>query len=392
MKAITLFILGFLSLSVSTQGQNSVDSIMSAIEKNNNTLEAVRQEKEAQLIGNRTHLYPENPQVEFNYLWGNNSLVDDRKDFTVTQSFDFPSAYVHKNHIARARNAQSEINYLEKRREILLEARLLIIDLIYSNVRLSNLRQRLVHAQNIESAVKLKSEKGESNILDWNKAKLSLLTLQKVYEMAEIDRQNYLAELARLNGGKNVQLADTVFKTIVIPSDFENWYLQVRQNIPYRLFLDQEIEISMNQEKLAMAMSLPRFFAGYMSENTTGNRLQGITAGITIPLWENKNTVKYNQVRTIAYQSQASDVEKQYYNMIKTRYDKAVLLQKTLSDYKLTLESMNNSQLLWKAYELGEISLIEYMLELSVYYESIDMMLETEMELNKTMTLMSQFD
>jgi outer membrane protein TolC len=392
MKAITLFILSFFSLSASIQAQNSVDSIMIAIEKNNTTLEAVHREKEAQLIGNRTQLYPSNPKVEFNYLWGNNSLLNDRKDFIVTQSFDFPSAYVYKNHIAKARNAQSEINYLEKRREILLEARLLLIDLIYANVCISKIKQRLDHAQNIETSVRLKFDKGESNILEWNKAKLSLLTLQKMQELAEIDRQNYLAELVRLNGGKNIYLSDTVFETIVIPSDFENWYLQIQQKIPYRLFLEQEIEISMNEEKLALAMSLPRFFAGYMSENTTGNRIQGITAGITIPLWENKNTVKYNQVKTIAYQSQAADVEKQYYNMVKAKYDKVVLLQNTLSDYKHSLESMNNSQLLWKAYELGEISLIEYMLELSVYYDSIDQMLETEMELNKTVIMMSQFE
>ena len=36
-------------------------------------------------------------------------------------------------------------------------------------------------------------------------------------------------------------------------------------------------------------MTLPKFSAGYSLERTLGQKYQGISVGISIPLWENKN-------------------------------------------------------------------------------------------------------
>jgi len=63
----------------------------------------------------------------------------------------------------------------------------------------------------------------------------------------------------------------------------------------------------------------------------------------------------------------AVDARVQSYNRMKTHYEKAKRLQETLADYTKVLESVNSTHLLKKALDAGEISLIEYMMELSLY-------------------------
>jgi len=51
----------------------------------------------------------------------------------------------------------------------------------------------------------------------------------------------------------------------------------------------------------------------------------------------------------------------------------------------------NNSDLLKKALDKGEITLINYILELSIYYESVNNLLILERDMNKTIAELNQY-
>jgi hypothetical protein len=138
-------------------------------------------------------------------------------------------------------------------------------------------------------------------------------------------------------------------------------------------------------------MGLPKFQAGYMSEDVVGQQFQGITIGLSIPLLENRNAVKYAKAKTIAMQSAETDTRLQFYNNLKTLHTKAVHLQKSLNDYRANLQLYSNTGLLQKALDKGELSLAEYFYELTIYYESFNKMLELEMTLNETIIELNKF-
>ncbi|MBA7555176.1 hypothetical protein ES705_47829 [subsurface metagenome] len=81
----------------------------------------------------------------------------------------------------------------------------------------------------------------------------------------------------------------------------------------------------------------------------------------------------------------------QLYNQLKALHTKALGLQKNVNDYRLNLLLFDNSELLIKALDKGEITLIDYILELSIYYESVNKLLELEKELNKTLAQLNQY-
>ena len=127
--------------------QNSVENVLMEVEKNNTTLSAYRKSIDAEKIGNKTGLTPLNPEVEFNYLWGNPTAIGNRTDFSIRQSFDFPTSYSYRNQIAELKNEQAELEYLKQRREILFQARLICVNLAYYNSLHTEISKRLNHAQ-----------------------------------------------------------------------------------------------------------------------------------------------------------------------------------------------------------------------------------------------------
>lgn len=217
------------------------------------------------------------------------------------------------------------------------------------------------------------------------------MNINKELESIEIERITLLSELTRLNGGIFIDFTDSQFQSPVIPADFEQWYVSAEQNNLVSIWIENEMEISKKQEKLNRAMSLPKLQTGFMSEKIIGEQFQGITIGLSIPLWENKNTVKFAKANTIALESIITDNKIQLNNYLKSLHTKAISLKQNADDYRLNLRLFDNSELLKKALDKGEITLIDYILELSIYYESVNKLLELERGLNKTLAELNQY-
>lgn len=391
MKKIIIALVAVIAICSNIFSQGNLDIILIEIEKNNTSLSALRKSVDAEKIANKTGIYLENPAVEFNYLWGSPSVIGNRTDLSFSQTFDFPTSYKYKNQISNIKNEQAELEYNKQKKALLLQTRLVCSDLVYKNALKAELSKRLTHAQSIANSYKAKFDIGEINILEYNKAQLNLLNLNKELESIEIERTALLSELTGLNGGISIDFTDAAFLSTEIAVDFEQWYLTAEQKNPLLNWLKQEVEINQKQEKLNRALSLPKLQAGYMSEKIIGEQFQGVSIGLSIPLWENKNTVKYAKANTIALEGMAADNKLQFYNHLKALHAKAISLQKNVSDYRVKLQTFDNSELLKKAMDKGEISLIEYMFELSFYYESINNLLELELDLNKTIAELNQY-
>lgn len=267
----------------------------------------------------------------------------------------------------------------------MLETRLLCVDIIFKNVMKNELLKRLTHAENVAKAFKQKLDVGDVNIIEYNNAQLNLLKIKKQVEVLEIERNELLSNLAVLNGGKALELNDTTYQIISIPENFEQWYVSVEANNPLLKWVKQEIDIQKKQIQVNRAMSFPKLKAGYVSEENGDQKFKGFSVGLTIPLWENKNTVKFAKANLFAAQNTEADYKLQYYNRLKSLHAKAISLQKSIEDYKNQISMVNNAGLLQKALEKGEINLLNYILESSVYYESINTLIELERDYYKVM-------
>ncbi len=391
MKRAIIFNL-LLVMVFSLGAQNTIDTVLSEIEKNNTTLAALKKSAEAETLGNKTGIFIPNPEVEFNYLWGSPGNIGNRTDFSIKQSLDFPTAYRFKNQISDLKNEQIMLLYRKELYAVRLQAKLIYFDVVYYNALIAELTKRVTYARQIAQSYKSKFDVGETNILEYNKAQLNLLNASKTLESTEVERSARLAELTLLNGGIPLEITESEFQPVVLLSGFDQWISQAEQQNPLLAWINREIEISRKQEGLNKALGLPKLQAGYMSESVVGQQYQGVTVGVSVPLWENKNRVKYAKANSLALESVQADNKVQFYNHLKALYNKAAGLQQNVAGYREGLSQYYNTAFLKTALDKGEISLINYITEFSFYYESINNLLSTERELNRVNAELNQFE
>lgn len=366
--------------------QEERTAILRQIENNNTTLQVLKQEQKADNMEHKTGLFLDNPELGLNYLWGAPSGIGNRTDFSIQQSFDFPTAYRYRRSIADARISQSEIKMDAYLLRLRLETMLLCNGLVFHNQRINELTIRLQHASKIANAYSVMMEAGETNQLELNKAQLNLINAKLSIKKEESEQSMLLEELARLNGGQNLVYTSDIYATSNLASTFDDWFSDAQTNTPQLRYIQQEAEIRQHEIQLSKAMGLPRFSAGYLSEKTMGEQFQGISVGLSIPIWENKNKVKFAKAKAEATTLGVEDVRLQFYHQLKALYQKAQDMQALSNEYRKALKDLNNTTLLNKAFANGELSLMNYMLELSLYYDTVNKWMEAELDFQNTLS------
>ncbi|MFH1320474.1 MAG: TolC family protein [Bacteroidota bacterium] len=368
------------------KAQNSVDNILSEIAKNNKSIIANKQYWEAKKLQYKTGLTPYNPSIEYDYLKGTPANAGNQTEFYILQSFDFPTTYIKKKQVAVRQIAQADFQLAAYRQDILLKAKQHCIKLIYLNKKQAELARRLQNAEKLNNDYQKKLDKGDASRLDVNKAKLQLLNLQNDLRLNTSQINQLNQKITGLNGGTAIrQLADdTVYSLISAITDFSTLASTIEANDPVLKSLEQQKEINLKQVQLCKALALPKMETGYHSQAILDQNFQGAFFGITIPLWENKNTVKFQKAQVLFSELQVEQHKNEHSYETRQLYENYQNLKITLDEYQQLLSTINNTELLDKALKLGEISSIEYFLEISYFYSSYDKYLELEKEYHQT--------
>ena len=364
--------------------QSNIENVLAEISKNNKTIQATAQFYEAQNLQYKTGNTPDNPTVEYDFLSGSPADAGNQHDFTVVQQFYFPTAYLKKSQLAKTQTAQSEFEIKANRQNILLEAKHHCIDLVHHNKLQVQLTQQKQNTEKLLSDFQVKLDKGEGNILDVNKAKLQHIEIKKEFQenVSAINELNI--KLTELNGGNAITFTDTVyFITPAIP-DFAQLENDYEKADPLLKILEQKKLVTQKQLELSKSLSLPKMEVGYHYQGILGQTYNGIHTGISIPLWENKNTVKQKQAQLLFSDLQLTAHTNEHYYHIKHIYEKYTNLKIILQDYQSVFATLNNTTLLNKALALGEITTIQYFMEMNYYTTAQANYLQTEKEYHET--------
>jgi len=390
-KKLTISILAIL-LNTIIYSQSNIDIVLDSIEQNNTTLKSLSAKFDAQKIQNSTLKNLSELEIGFNYLWGNPNEIGNRTDFSVAQSFDIATLTGMKGNMVDEQNNLIEWQYKAERMNILLEAKQYLIELIYYNALHQELLLRLQHAQIIENSVKQQFDNGDANVLEYNKAKLNLSLVEGDISSINVERNAILEQLKRLNGGNNISVEDSSFIQPTIPLNFEDWFLIAEQKNPILAYVKQTVEVSKKQVSINKAQNLPEFSVGYMSEKVVGQRYQGITTGVSIPLWTNKNKVKQAEAEVLAAEKNVIDRKQQFYAQLQLQFNRTIGLLQNAQQYRNSLETANNTDLLKKALDAGQISILDYIVEIGLYYEVLNRTLEAERDYQKALAELTAVD
>ena len=376
----------------SVNGQNSIDAVLRSVEANNKELQAnsqltVSKKLEAKLDNNLA-----DPSVSYVHQYGNREGMGFQGELVASQSFDFPSVYVQRNKLAKSKAVSFDNQGAEFRQQILLQAKVLCLDLVLLNQQKALLDQRRHNAEQLSELYAMRLQSGDANILETNKIDLELLNAKTEARMNEAARIAKLQELATLNGGIAIDFTDTTYRQTDEVLSFEELRSDAITSNPQLLTLKSEQVAAQRQLSVNKAKGLPGFELGYrLNTAAGGERFNGFLVGVSIPLFSNRNNVRQAKAQSLytdlQLESTTSAVESELHQL----YNQSLALKTSMDEYNTVLKSQNSLALLNKAIQTGQISMIEYFVDVTTLYQSMQNYMQLQNEYQKVMAQLYKY-
>ena len=349
---------------------DTVGDVLKQVAANNLTLQALVHDNQADVLDIKASNSIGGPSVEYSPFFTKGYSGVAESELVVSQEIDFPTKYAARNKQAQMQQTVGDKLLAKQRRDILLQAQLLCIDLIRLNQTLSMLRERLVNSETLLQMYQKRMEAGDANALELNKVKLDCMEVRTLVNEAQGERTSLLQQLRQLNGGKPIDLADTVLPNYPQITNFEEYRA---------LALASDADVAVAQTSLRAADMnlklqknewLPNISFGYRRNTEQGEGINGFLVGVSFPLYSNSSNVKAARQRRESAELQVVQAQNEAEASLRTNYEQLQGLQQVIdhSDVKLLQESLT---LFAKALQQGEITALVYYVEINSIYEKL---------------------
>ena len=385
-------LLGAMVITLSAGAQDVYTDVLKEVEEGSTMLRALHEQMMARQAGNHVGLTPSDPEVEFGYLWSRPAAGGNRKDVSLTQQFDFPTAYVERSRLAGAQDQAYHLDYLQQRQQILLQAKQTCVELIYQNALHRLYSQQAEWARQTADACRSMLDQGETNRLDYNKAILNLTEMESQTRETDVTRKQLAVSLSAMAGGRQIALDTCDYPVLpALPEDFDLWYTQNTASNPVLQYQSAQLEASRRKVKVTRAEALPKLSVGYVGELVASQKYNGVMVGMSIPLWENKGKVRQARAEANVALLEATNVRTQLYTQLRGLYEQALQQQRSIQQMEAALSEGADEELLRRAYEAGEITLLTYLQENTYCLSVRARYLEARRDLELTLAQLNSF-
>ena len=349
---------------------DNIGDVLKQVASNNLTLQALAHDNQADVLDIKASNSIGGPSVEYSPFFTKGYSGVAESELVVSQEIDFPTKYAARNKQAKMQNIVGEQLLIKQRRDILLQAQLLCIDLIRLNQTLSMLHERLANSETLLQMYQKRMDAGDANALELNKVKLDCMEVRTLVNEAQGERTSLLQQLRQLNGGKPIDVIDTVLPEYPQITNFESYRA---------LALASDADVAVAQTALRAADMnlklqknewLPNISFGYRRNTEHGEGINGFLVGVSFPLYSNSNNVKAARQRRESAELQVMQAHNEAEASMRTNYEQLQGLQQVIdhSDVKLLQESLT---LFAKALQQGEITALVYYVEINSIYEKL---------------------
>lgn len=345
-----------------------IDDVLRQIETNNKELQANAQQIASQKLEAKTDNNLPDPTFSYAHLWGAGDATI--SEMVVSQSFDFPTLYASRHKLNKLKMGAFDSQAETFRRDILLQVKEVCLDIIMLRQQKLILDERLKNAQELSVMYKERLQRGDANIIETNKINLELLNVKTEANLNEASLQNKLQELYALNGNQPIAFNETNYPSVMLPSDYEQLRSEILSSDYALMALLRESEAADKQVSINRSQWLPKLELGYRRNTESGEPFNGVVVGFSIPLFENRNKVKMAKAQSRNLDYQKENTALQIESELVQTYKEAGTLRTSMDEYEKTFAAQSDLAILKEALTGGEISMIEYFVEVSIVYQS----------------------
>lgn len=382
MKKIILAAMAFAAV-VSAKAQD-INAVLKSVEQNNMELKALLKGNEAADIENKSQNTLEDLSIEYSPFFQSETSGIASSELVITQGFDFPTLYGARKKAGQLQRNVLDMQYQTARRDILVNAKKLCLDIINYNKQKQLLQERRKNADELLAMFELKFKNGDATSLELNKIKLDRMNLETELVQADTKHANAMQQLQALNGGQPIEVNMTEYPQA--PADDEVTMYEKAVATDWTVRTAQASVLAAEQDvKVNKQSWIPKFEIGYRRNTEGDNASNGFLIGGSIPLFSSKNKVKIAKARQTEAVMQHANARINAENTARTMITQMKQLKASADAYDVPL-MRQTLKLLRTAVENGEISVTEYYVEADNIYKNMITYMDIERQYQDALT------
>jgi outer membrane protein TolC len=338
--------------------------ILRQIEQNNRRLQSAREALKADVLEIKSTNNLDNPEVNYAHLFNSDRTSQQQSELTVVQGFDFPTVYAVRSKANKLEANTAESNYMVERREVLLEAKLLCLDLIGLNREANLLHLLQHHADSLARLCDSRLQAGDASALEANRAKLDLMTIRTELADNAAAHRAALQQLLAMNANVYIdQMVIDAYPTTPTLPDYETLRDELLPQNKQLLQADAATRAAQKQVTVDKQGWLPRLQLGYRRNTAPTEQFNGFVVGGSLPLFANRGKVRASQARALSAELAKEDAALTAEATLQALYNEAHSLREAMTAYDLPLMQQSFT-LLGKALAGGQLTWHEYFVEM----------------------------
>lgn len=256
--------------------------------------------------------------------------------------------------------------------ETLLQARLAVQEILYLQKRIEVDSLRLADAEFARQIARVRAQAGDITSIEENRIEFQSLSARNNLTRTRMALETALTSLSSLSGlslGTDVQIEPMPLPAL---APLEQVLEQAYAADPALSAARASGQAAQADRRLAVSLALPKFSAGYKYSSSDGAKFHGVIAGMSIPLFESRNTVRLARARQAEVEATTLALETNLTADLTAKYSQAARLEAMSRTYQSGGDGAGKSALLRKALQEGSLTILEYFTELDPVYRHMD--------------------
>lgn len=376
-KLNTFLAVGALLVSLGEVKAQAIDEVLRNIERNNKELQASAKDAEAARMEVQTQNNLEDPSVEYSPFYTKGISGMSSSELVVSQSFDFPTLYAARHSSGKLQKEVVDRQYQVERRELLLSAKNLCLDLIMLNKQQAMLSLRKKNAGDLLTLFDERLKQGDAGVLDINKIKMELMNVQTEVAQNNAAHRTALQKLLAMNGNLPIEFSASEYPQAKVPAGYDELYDEVVATDATLQMADASARAAEKNVSVQRQNWLPKLEVGYRRNTSIDEKSNGFLIGGSLPLFSNRKKNKIARAQAVSARLRLDDVRLQTEADVQSRYNELRQLDEAMRAYDVALMT-NTLDLLKDAVTEGQISVIDYYTEADNVYNKLMAYYEVE--------------
>lgn len=374
--------------SSAAEASTSISELIDQIIESNKDLKAQRMGIKAQRLADADANALADPEVSVGRVWGRHG-IGNKLQLDVSQEIEWPALYSQRSKAADMAQNTASLQYDAAEVELRSQLTALLYELVYVRRQWAEKESVL---SNYDKTINHIKENGKDSDL----TKIDLMKLD--YESYKMK-----SDLAALKA-REVQICGSVQAYTRIQLDLDDIneyplqpllsaeeYMRQAASSPMFEALKATAEHEDQNARVAYMSRFPTLSLGYQHQAELGDRFNGFTVGMNLPVFQGRHAKKAAMERKDAAELQLQNLTEKTGAELVALYQQAKMLQERMEAYRNVFSGTEYLDLVMEAYKGGEINVLDYVAETQYFSDTVLMYMEMEYNYNATLSALNKY-